>query len=475
MDFSTLTLEIGAAVLALVLLVVGLFLPDGKKGQVGIVAALGFAFLLAMSFLAPGGKGPFFMGQYMNDGISVLFKQIFILGSLLVTLMSLRFTRRFEDARGEFYVLLAFSLVGMMGMAGATDFLTLYIALELMSIPLVVLTAFEKGSMRSTEAGMKYVLLGAMSSAILLFGLSFLYGAAGSFGYGAVMAALTSGQTGPLVVIGGIFALAGLAFKVAAVPFHMWSPDIYEGAPVPVTAFLAVASKAAGFAALLRFFPVVLVPLGLGMTTLIVLIAALSMILGNLTAIPQTNIKRMLAWSSIAHAGYMLLGVMVASFAGAAALVYYLLVYLFANVGAFAAVTAWSELSGSDEISSFKGMWKKSPLISTVFIVSLLSLAGIPPAAGFIGKFFLFAEVAHKGYLWLVALALVMSVVSLYYYVSVIKTLVSEAPEGETSKADIPLALRAVMLLSAVATVLLGVLPGPVMGYIRNILSAMSS
>ena len=466
MDFSTLNLEIGAAILGVVLLAASLLLPAGKKGATGVLAAIGFGALLVLSFAAPGGPGPFFKGQYVNDGLALVFKQIFILGAFAVSLMALRFSSRFEEMRGEFFILMAFSLLGMMGMAGATDFLTLYIALELMSLPLVVLTAFEKKAERSTEAGVKYILLSAMSSAILLFGLSFLYGAAGSFSYQAVADVLKGGETLPFAVFGGIFVLAGLSFKIAAVPFHMWSPDIYEGAPVPVTAFLAVASKAAGFAALARIFPLVLAPMGSGVSVLVILLAAMSMVVGNLSAIPQTNMKRMLAYSSIAHAGYMLLGVLVATKAGTAALVYYLLLYLTANIGAFTSVTAWSEVSGSDEIASFKGMWKRSPFLAAVFIVSLLSLAGIPPAAGFIGKFFLFVEVARDGKLWLVALALAMSVVSLYYYISVIRTLVSDAPEGEAPAANISPLLKIVMLLSAVATVLLGVLPGPVMSFI---------
>ncbi|HUX39244.1 MAG TPA: NADH-quinone oxidoreductase subunit N [Rectinemataceae bacterium] len=467
MDFSTLNLEIGAAVLGILLLAASLLLPAKKKGGTAVLAAIGFGALLVMSFAAPGGPGPFFKGQYVNDGTALLFKQIFILGAFLVTLMAFRFSKRFEDMRGEFFILMAFSLVGMMGMAGATDFLTLYIALELMSLPLVVLTAFEKKAERSTEAGVKYVLLSAMSSAILLFGLSFLYGAAGSFSYQDVAAVLTGSGIKGFAVFGGIFVLAGLSFKIAAVPFHMWSPDIYEGAPAPVTAFLAVASKAAGFAALARIFPLVLAPMGPGVSVLVVLLASMSMVVGNLSAIPQTNIKRLLAYSSIAHAGYMLLGVFVATKAGTAAVVYYLLLYLVANVGAFTAVTAWSDISGSDEISSFKGMWKRSPFLGAVFIVSLLSLAGIPPAAGFIGKFFLLVEVAKQGSLWLVALAMAMSVVSLYYYVSVIKALVADAPEGDDSSVTISPLLKVVLLASAVATVLLGVLPGPVMDFIK--------
>lgn len=467
MDFSTLHLEIGAAVLGILLLAASLLLPAGKKGVTGILAALGFGALLVLSFAAPGGAGPFFKGDYVNDGLALLFKQLFILGAFAVSLMALRFSTRFEEMRGEFFILMAFSLLGMMGMAGATDFLTLYIALELMSLPLIVLTAFEKNAERSNEAGVKYVLLSAMSSAILLFGLSFLYGAAGSFSYQAVAAALQGQGTATFAVFGGIFVLAGLSFKIAAVPFHMWSPDIYEGAPAPVTAFLAVASKAAGFAALARIFPLVLAPMGSGISVLVILLAGLSMVLGNLSAIPQTNVKRLLAYSSIAHAGYMLLGVLVATKAGTAALVYYLLLYLVANIGVFTAVTAWSDVSGSDEIASFKGMWKRSPFLAAVFIVSLLSLAGIPPAAGFIGKFFLFVEVARQGSLWLVALALAMSVVSLYYYISLIKVLVSEAPEGEATGFKPSLLLRAVLLGSAVLTVLLGVLPGPVMEFIK--------
>jgi len=468
MDFSTLNLEIGATALGLLLLAFGLLLPARLKGAVGVAAAIGFAVLLALAFVAPGGRGPFFCGEYLNDGLAQVFKAVFLLGALLVALISLRFSRRFEDGRAEYYVLLAFSVVGMMAIAGSTDFLTLFIGLELMSLPLVVLTAFERASSRSTEAGMKYVLLGAMSSAILLFGISYFYGVAGTFSYAAIGKVAASGD--PLLVIGGIFVLAGLAFKVAAVPFHMWSPDIYEGAPAPITAFLAIGSKAAGFAALLRVFPAVLLPIGPGMATLVMLLSALSMVIGNLSALNQTNIKRLLAYSSISHAGYMLLGVLVANTAGTAAVVYYVLVYLVANAGVFAAVTAWSDHAGSDEIASFKGMWKRSPFLGAVMVVSILSLAAVPPAAGFIGKFFLFAEIARQGLLWLVGLALAMSVVSLFYYVSVIKALVSDAAEGEVAPYKPPLSLTLVLAFCVVATILLGVLPGPVVAWIGGML-----
>ncbi|MEI6873614.1 MAG: NADH-quinone oxidoreductase subunit N [Spirochaetota bacterium] len=473
MNFSTLTLEIGAVLLGLVLLALGLLLPSRKKGAVGIVASVGLALLLGLSFVSPGSAGPFFKGQYFNDGLAVVFKQIFLLGALLVTLMSQSFSKRFEHARSEYFVLLAFSLVGMMGIVGASDFLTFYIALELMSLPLVVLTAFERSSGRSTEAGVKYVLLGAMSSAVLLFGLSYLYGLTGSFAYADIAAAFAKDGSSPLALLGGVFVLAGIAFKVAAVPFHMWSPDIYEGAPAPITAFLAIGSKAAGFAALVRIFPTVLLPLGGGITTLLVLLAALSMVIGNLSALAQTNMKRLLAYSSIAHAGYMLLGIIAANGAGTNALVYYLILYLLANAGAFAAITAWSDISGSDEIASFKGMWKRSPFLASTFVVCLLSLAGIPPAAGFLGKFFLFAEIARQGMLWLVALALAMSVVSLYYYISVIKALVADPAEGETKKLALPLPIKLVISFCVVATVILGVLPGPIVDWISFATSSL--
>jgi NADH-quinone oxidoreductase subunit N len=465
MDFSAIRLELVAAFIALGLMGLSLALRPAKRALTGRVAAAAFLVLLALSFFAPG-KGAAFAaagggaGRYLNDSLSLYFKQLLIAAAFLVSLLSLRFTSSLEEAGGDYFSLLGFSLVGMMMLSSANDFLSLYVGLELMTLPLVILTAYDRSSGKSTEAGTKYILLSAISSAVLLFGLSLLFGATGSLGYGEALTALGAAAADPLVVLGSIMVLGGFAFKVAAVPFHMWSPDIYEGAPAPVAAFLAVGSKTAGFAALVRLLLFVL-PLGSGGIPLLVLaLSVLSMVVGNLVALPQTNMKRLLAWSSISHAGYMLLGLVAASRAGLAALLYYLVLYLFANLGIFAVLASFGAAGGSEEIGSLKGMWKRSPFMAVTLLVSLLSLAGIPPAAGFLGKFFLLAETARQGRLWLAALALVMSLVSISYYILVIRVVVMEKAEDE-SRLTVPFAHKAVMALSLLATLGLGIFPGP--------------
>lgn len=471
MDFSAIRIELVTAFVALGLLAVGLAMPRGKKYGTGHVAALAFLGLLALSFLAPGSGTAFSGGRYLNDPLSLFFKQAFIAAAFLAALMSLRFTRVEGETRSEYFALQAFALVGMMMLASANDFLTLYIGLELMTIPLVVLTAFDRSSGKSTEAGTKYILLSAISSAVLLFGLSLLFGAVGSLSYADAPSALSSAADDPLVVIGAIMVLAGFSFKISAVPFHMWSPDIYEGAPAPVAAFLAVGSKIAGFAALVRLLLFVL-PSGGGLSALVLTLSILSMVIGNLIALPQTNMKRLLAYSSIAHAGYMLLGLVAYSSAGLGALLFYVVLYLFANAGIFAALAAFGEAGGASEIAELKGLWKRSPFLAASLLIFLLSLAGIPPAAGFIGKFYLLAAVARQGKLWLTALALVMSVVSISYYILVIRVIVMDKSEDET-RLRLPLANAAVVAICVLATLGLGLFPGPVTAWTQAIAQAM--
>ncbi|MGO8696036.1 MAG: NADH-quinone oxidoreductase subunit N [Rectinemataceae bacterium] len=472
MDFSAIRIELVAALIALCLLAFGLLVPRGRREITGYIAAVAFLGLLALSFLAPGTGDSFQGGRYLNDPLARFFKQLFITAAFLVSLMSLRFTKSLEESRSEFFALLGFALVGMMMLASANDFVTLYIGLELMTLPLVILTAYDRTSGKSTEAGTKYVLLSAISSGVLLFGLSLIFGATGSLAYRDALPALASASGDPLVVIGSIMIVAGFAFKISAVPFHMWSPDIYEGAPAPVAAFLAVGSKAAGFAALIRLLLFVLPASGGAFPLLIVALSVLSMVVGNLIAIPQTNMKRLLAYSSIAHAGYILLGLVAASRAGIGAMLYYMVLYLFANVGIFAAISSFGEAGGAGEISRFKGMWKRSPFMAASLLVCLLSLAGIPPAAGFMGKFYLLAEVARQGKLWLSALALVMSVVSISYYVSVIKVIVMEKAEDE-SRIRVPLANKALLAVSVLVTIGMGVYPAPITEWTRAIAGAI--
>lgn len=462
MNVNSVIVEILIAALGVLVLAMSLILPRAKKALIGYFSAFALLGILIFTFVNNSGESTsFFNGLYVSDSISTYFKQIFMISAVLVSLMSVSYVKELTDSRSEFFAIMIFATLGMMVLASANDLITLYIGLELMSISFIILTAYNKKSIKSTEAGTKYVLLNAMSTAILLYGMSLLYGLSGSVNFPDIIGFLKTGSNSSLVILASVLVIAGFAFKISAAPFHMWSPDIYEGAPTPVTAFLVGGSKVAGFAALIKILMQVLQSNQSTMAVLVIALSILSMVVGNITAIPQTNLKRMLAYSSVAHAGYLLIGLVSYTTAGISAMLYYLLLYMFANVGAFASITAFSNQTGKDDIQDFSGMWKRSPFLATVLMMSLLSLAGIPPAAGFIGKFYLFTAAAEQGYLWMAFIAMGMSVVSIYYYISVIRVmLMGEA--SDTTKIKIPSSLKFVMIVSAIMILVMGLYPGPI-------------
>ncbi len=469
MNYHAVLTEILISILGIFLLVLGLILPRNKKKVIGYLSTLGLTGILIFSFFSGNNASESFMdGLYVSDILSISFKQIFLIAAILVSMMSLSYVKNLTDSKSEFFTISVFALLGAMIMSSSSDFITLYIGVELMSISFIILTAFEKKSIKSTEAGIKYILLSGVSSAVLLYGMSLLYGLSGSVSFFDISVYLKSNYNEPMVILSGILLIAGFGFKISAVPFHMWSPDIYEGAPTPITAFLASVSKAAGFAVLVRLFMQPLSSVFNNFVVLIIALAVLSIVIGNIIALPQTNIKRMLAFSSISQAGYILLGLIVFTKIGLGAMLYYLLLYVFANAGAFSAVLAFSNQTGSDEIKDFKGMWKRSPYLTAVLMLSLLSMAGIPPAAGFIGKFYLFSEAVKQGYLWIAFVAIGMSVVSIYYYIGVIRVmLVGEA--SDASKIQIPVSLKLVMGISTIMTLVMGIYPGPITDWAQNV------
>lgn len=459
---SMLSVEIATAVLGLLLLVIGLIIPKTSKNSLGYLTAFGFLGILGLTFLFKGINQNIFGGMYNVDDYSMYFKQLFLVAGALVAFASFKYVKDLESNQGEFYVMMIFATLGMMIMASAGDFITLYLALELMTISFYILTAYKRGDSRSLEAGVKYIILGALSSAILLYGMSLVFGLTGTTIIGEI-AAKISGQTSPALILGLVLLIAGFGFKISLVPFHMWSPDVYQGAPTPVTAFLAVGSKAAAFAAMSRVF----IQAFSGNDSiknewilLFAVLAALTMIIGNLVAIPQTNIKRMLAYSSIAQAGYIMTGLIAADADGIKGVAFYAMLYVFATVGAFTVAITFGNTTGSDEIKDYSGLAQRNPLMAAVLTVCLLSMAGIPPLAGFVGKFYLFSAVVSKGYLWLAIIGFIMSMASVYYYLSVVKVMymgdvLDEAPV--TTTASVKFALIATML----ATVFVGVYPTP--------------
>ncbi|MBI3871798.1 MAG: NADH-quinone oxidoreductase subunit N [candidate division Zixibacteria bacterium] len=442
----------------------------GRSGTFALWTILGA--LITAVWVGVTADGAAFGGTFVFDRLAVVFKEVVLGGVILTAISSIGTVGRLEVHRGEYYGLILLSAVGMLLMVSATELLTLYIAIELSTMGLYVLAAYHKGSRRSAEAGLKYVILGGISSAILLYGVAWLYGLTGTTNLAAIKDAvmniyMSTGGFPPAMTLALIFVLAGFGFKLALAPFHMWAPDVYEGAPTPITAFLSVASKAAALAAFLRVFFVGLESAAMAWTQMIAALAALGMIVGNVTAIVQTNIKRMLAYSSVAQIGYILVGAVARDTWGATAISFYTMAYLFANMGAFICVIAFSERTGSDEIADYNGLAARSPVLAAFFALFLLSLTGIPPTAGFLAKYYVFLAAVNAGYLWLVIVGLLTSVIALYYYATVIRKMYF--PSGETaSTITVSKSLTLALVISTIGVLFFGVFPGPFVGWIQN-------
>jgi len=446
-----------------------------RAGAVATVTVLASA--VSVPLTADGGSHLLFHGLIARDPFTDFFKFFFAAVTILVGLVALRakdaidYTQGKDPDAAEFYALVLTATLGMNLMAAATDLLTLYLSLELVSVMSYILSGFKHGERRSAEASLKYVIYGGVASGVMLYGLSLLYGIAGATSLSAVReaGAQLDGSGSLALFLGVTLTMAGLGYKIASVPFHMWCPDVYEGAPTPVTAFLSVGPKAAGFALLIRFF-VGAVPgedlaPGTPWPLLLGVIAAATMTLGNLAALGQTNLKRLFAYSSIAHAGYVLMGLCVLTPAGYGAMLLYLVTYLFMNLGAFFVIIAMEEAGVGEDISGYRGLGSRAPRAAAMMALFLFSLTGIPPLAGFIGKFYLFAAViAHGGtfFVILAVIGILNSAVSLFYYARILRTMFLEAP----AEPVLPLAvapLHGVALFAmAVPTVAIGLYWAPV-------------
>lgn len=458
-NLSLLTVEIATAILAMGVLVIGILVPKEQRYGLGYLLTFGLAGILLYSFSFYGVNAKLFDGMYIIDDYSIFFKQLFLIAAVLVSMAATLYVKKIGSNYGEFFVMMAFATLGMMVLASSGDFVTLYMGLELMTISFYILTGYKRDDAKSVEAGVKYLILGAMSSAILLYGMSLVYGITGTTVIAEVATKLTGGAMSPALILGIVFLVAGFGFKISAVPFQMWSPDVYEGAPTPVTAYLAVGSKAAAFAVLIRVFLIAFPDYAVQWKTLFAVLAAITIVIGNLVAIPQTNIKRMLAYSSIAQAGYIMTGIVAANELGVKGVAFYGMLYVFATMGAFTVVMNFSASTGSDEIKDYGGLAQRSPLMAAVLTVSLLSMAGIPPLAGFAGKFYLFSSIV-KDYLWLVILGLVMSMASVYYYLSVVKAMYMNDPV-DNSPITVETGAKFALLVSMLITVYLGIYPEP--------------
>jgi NADH-quinone oxidoreductase subunit N len=433
---------------------------------------------------AAAGSTSIFFNMIAVDGFATFFKFVFLGSTLLVVIFSLQSEELKRSGRnmGEYYALLMALALGMTLMAGASNLLMMYLALELTSISSYILAGYTKQAEDSSEASLKYVIYGAVSSGMMLYGISILYGLTGSVDFYSVGRVLTMGDVNTIaLIISGILIVVGFGYKISAVPFHFWTPDVYEGAPITITALLSVASKAAGFAMMIRFFRVVLFPMiepgaaeilhGFEWNQILAILSVLTMTLGNLVAIWQNNLKRLLAYSSIAHAGYMLMGVVVLSNEGIAAVLIYFVVYLFMNLGAFYTVMIVANKTGSEDIEDYKGLGYRTPLVGVVMTIFLLSLTGVPPTAGFIGKLYLFAALINAKWFWLAIVGVLNSVVSLYYYVRVLRNMFLRAPEGVAEPLRFSAGQIAMLLVLVVPTILLGLYFSPLVEYAQAAVS----
>ena len=425
-DFYTILPYIILTVWACVLLIVDLFIPKGRKGITALLAAVGLAGALGYSITQVGIESTGFAGMVTLDGFSTFANILLLASGLFGVALAYGYTKRMGIERGEYYTLLLFSVTGMMLMAQAADLIIVFLALELLSIPLYVLSALAR-KLDSEESGVKYFLLGAFASGFVVYGTALIFGATGSTHLVSIFAQAASGTTsGLLLTIGAALLLVGFGFKVAAVPFHMWTPDVYQGAPTSVTAFMAAGAKIAGFVALFRVFATAFPGIASDMTDILWAISALTMIIGNLVAISQTNIKRMLAYSAIAHAGYILMAFVpygndaVAPTAIAAGL-FYLVAYAVSNFGSWGVVISLEKAEGKGlELDDYAGLAKKYPALAVAMTIFMLSLIGFPPTLGMVGKFYLFRSAVAGGFPGLALIGLITSLISAYYYLRVV-------------------------------------------------------
>jgi NADH-quinone oxidoreductase subunit N len=471
-DFTSVFPLTFLVVWASALLLVDLFIPKDRKGITAALSALGLALTLGFTLTQIGQEMTSFNNMVVLDGFSTFVNALLLLSGLLGIGLSFGYIKRMNMERGEYYTLMLFSISGMMLMAQAGDLIVVFLALELLSIPLYVLAAFDRPKVESEEAGLKYFLLGAFATGFVVYGTTLVFGATGTTSLNGIVTFLGSNGTPSLLLsIGAALILVGLGFKIAAVPFHMWTPDVYQGSPTAVTAFMAAGAKIAGFAALLRVFATAFPSIAGDMTGVLWAISALTMILGNLIAISQTNIKRLLAYSSIAHAGYILMAFVpygnkdVASVSIAAGL-FYLVSYAITNFGTWGVVIALERAEGKGlEIRDYAGLGRKYPGLAAAMTIFMLSLIGLPPTLGLVGKFYLFRAVIAGGFTGLAIIGVLTSLVSAYYYLRVVVTMYMQEGDPERSRESF---LDFTTAFTAVATVVISLVPQYLFAWASN-------
>ena len=477
--------QIIVVITAIVVLLLGVFgrpADDGRNGEgksyLAYLSLAGVIIAGVTAFYIWDGSEPSVQGMVTADSMASFLNLVFLIVAGLSILVSVDYAARRGLGGGEYYALLLFSTAGMMFLGAATNLIVVFVALEILSIPLYVLSGFNQKDARSGESALKYFLLGAFSSGFLLYGIALLYGGTGSMSLATIAAVLKSGggPLSPYVWLGMGLVIVGFGFKVALVPFHMWTPDVYQGAPTSVTAFMSVGAKAAGFAALIRILAGALTTRASEWAAILAVLAILTMTLGNVAAIAQTNLKRMLAYSSIAHAGYILVGLVSGTIAGLQAMLFYLAAYAFMNIGAFAVVIALSRdatpggasaAAGGERLDDFAGLGSTHPWLAGAMTLFMLSLAGMPPLVGFLGKLYVFAAAVQGGWWWLAAVAVINSVISAYFYLRVVAYMYMRKPvaaDPGVPRFAVSPALAVGIFLAVVGTVLIGLWPSPVVG-----------
>ncbi|MGA9756145.1 MAG: NADH-quinone oxidoreductase subunit N [Desulfobaccales bacterium] len=450
-------------VTAILILVLDALSPKGQKGCFSWVALVGLAVAAIQTIGLWGQNGTDFARMVYLDNYSCFFYMIFILGAALTVLISRQYLEDYGKNMGEYYALMLFATVGMMLMAAGAHLIMIFLGLEVMSIAVYVLAGLFREDLRSNEAALKYLILGSFSSAFLLFGMAMLYGASGGTLFLSDLPSRLGADPAmqPLVLLGMGLLIVGFGFKVASAPFHMWTPDVYEGAPTSVTAFMAVAVKAAAFAAFARVFFLAFPAMKVDWTMLLWVLAVATMTIGNVAAISQTNIKRMLAYSSIAHAGYLLVALVAANQLGAVSLLYYLLAYTLMNLGAFGVVILVGRKKDSYlNIYDYSGLGAQHPVLAASMALFMFALAGIPPTAGFVGKFYIFSAAIQAGYIWLAIIGVMNSLVSVFYYLRITVLMYMKPAEADLGLVTFSPAQTAVVAVTAAGVLAIGIFPG---------------
>jgi NADH-quinone oxidoreductase subunit N len=476
MNLALLSHEWLVLALGLGLLLADLWLPSPLKKNLGYVAAFGLALILCYSLAVFGAPASDPVTQYACanmyalDGLALFFKRFFLLAAILVLLMSVEFADRIATGIAEYYALILFALAGMLFASSANHFALLFVSLELITVTFYVLTSFQRARLTSLEAGVKYLIIGALSTGFTVFGIALVYGVSTKLNFTELAAVASQCADSRIFLFGLLLVMVGLGFKIAAFPFQIWAPDVYQGAPTPTTAFLAVGSKAAGFVLLLRVLFLAVPAITAHWSSLLVLISAATILYGNLCAIPQRSLKRLLGYSSIAHAGYLLLGVAALNTAGRSAILFYLSGYLFTVLGAFTVICLVMRQVESDDIASLAGLNQRSPMLATAMTLAMVSLGGIPPMVGFFGKFLLIKAALAQGsaepqYYWLVAVALIGVVISLYYYFGVVRAIFwsQDPPALSPIRTSVPIRISLAVCIAGMLA--LGLYPGPFLSW----------